>query len=48
MNSMNSINTIEAGKTTVIQNNYEINRVSNEKEIVDYIHTVGKKQGWAK
>ena len=48
MNSMNSINTIEAGKTTVIQNNYEINRVSNEKEIVDYIHAVGKKQGWAK
>lgn len=48
MNSMNAINTVEAGKTTIIQNNYEINRVANEQEIVNYIHAAGKKQGWAK
>ncbi|OUQ15043.1 phage tail tape measure protein [Massilimicrobiota sp. An142] len=48
MNNMNKVNTYQAGKTEIIENNFTINRVKNEKEIIDYISKVGKKQGWAK
>lgn len=48
INSINKINTNQAGKTEIINNNYTINRVANEKEIVDYIYKQGKKQGFAK
>ena len=48
MNSMDRINTQNAGQTQIVNNNYTINRVSNEKEIVNYIYKIMKKQGLAK